>query len=283
MKKNLLIGLVAVSALGLVACGGKKMKSVELKSDVDSVSYAIGSQNADQMLTYLPMQGRLDTTKIDQFVKGILDGIYENDAEDAEYAFGKQIGSELKGSLKDAELVPGDSTLKVNKDAFVNGLVETLKKEGKFTSDDAAEYVKNFFADYQKKSHADYIAKQEAFLIENAKNDSVKVTESGLQYKVITVGNGEIAGENTTVKVNYRGTLIDGTEFDSSYSRNEPFEFNTSGGVIPAWLEASKMMPIGSKWIIYCPAELAYGERETGKIPAFSTLIFEIEMLEIVK
>ena len=283
MKKRLFMGLVALSALGLVAWNNsKKAKKVELKSDIDSVSYAIGVQNADQMLTYFPMQGRLDTTNIDQFIKGFLDGVYDT-TEDPEYAFGKQVGSEMKENLKDANLIPNDSTLKVNKDAFVNGLIETLNKKGAFSSEEAVEYTNKFFESYQKKSHADYIAKQEKFLEENKQDSLVKVTESGLQYKVITEGNGEIPGENMTVKVNYRGTLIDGTEFDSSYKRNEPFEFNTSGGVIPAWLEASKMMPVGSKWIIYCPAELAYGGREAGQIPAFSTLIFEIEMLEIVK
>jgi FKBP-type peptidyl-prolyl cis-trans isomerase FklB len=122
----------------------------------------------------------------------------------------------------------------------------------------------------------------EKFLAENAKKEGVKTTESGLQYKVIKEGKGAIPTETSTVKVHYKGTLVDGTEFDSSYNRNEPTSFRANQ-VIKGWTEALTMMPVGSKWELYIPQELAYGARETGDIKPFSTLIFEVELLEIEK
>ena len=124
--------------------------------------------------------------------------------------------------------------------------------------------------------------KEEKFLAANAKKEGVQVSASGLQYKVITKGTGEIPTASQKVKVNYRGTLIDGTEFDSSYKRKQPSTF-ACNQVIKGWTEALTMMPVGSKWMIYIPQELAYGDRESGKIPPFSALVFEVELLEIVK
>ena len=118
---------------------------------------------------------------------------------------------------------------------------------------------------------------------ENKTKEGVITTESGLQYKVIKAGNGEIPTKESSVKVNYKGTLIDGTEFDSSYKRNAPATFRADQ-VIKGWTEALTMMPVGSKWELYIPQEMAYGSRETGGlIKPFSTLIFEVELLEIEK
>ena len=122
----------------------------------------------------------------------------------------------------------------------------------------------------------------EAFLKANAKKDSVQTTPSGLQYKVLVAGTGEKPKATDRVKVNYEGHLIDGTEFDSSYKRNQPATF-ACNQVIKGWTEALTMMPVGSKWEIYVPQELGYGAREAGKIPPLSTLIFTVELLEIVK
>ena len=107
-------------------------------------------------------------------------------------------------------------------------------------------------------------------------------TESGLCYKVITKGKGATPTATDRVKVHYRGTLIDGTEFDSSYSRNEPTVF-AANRVIAGWTEALTMMPVGSKWMLYIPQELAYGSENKGTIKPFSALVFEVELLEIEK
>ena len=121
-----------------------------------------------------------------------------------------------------------------------------------------------------------------AFLDSIAQTEGVVKTESGLCYKVITKGKGAIPTNTDKVKVHYRGTLIDGTEFDSSYSRNEPTTFRANQ-VIAGWTEALTMMPVGSKWMLYIPQELAYGSRDMGTIKPFSTLVFEVELLEIEK
>jgi len=127
------------------------------------------------------------------------------------------------------------------------------------------------------------LAEGEKFLAENKTKEGVKTTASGLQYKVIEEGEGPSPKAGDTVTVHYRGTLVDGTEFDSSYAREEPATFSLTG-VIPGWTEALQLMKKGSKWVLYIPAELAYGERGAGnRIPPNSTLIFEVELLSSQK
>ena len=121
-----------------------------------------------------------------------------------------------------------------------------------------------------------------AFLEENAKRPEITVTESGLQYEVITTGEGDKPTAESTVRVDYHGTLINGTVFDSSYERGQPAEFPV-GGVIKGWTEALQMMPAGTKWRLYVPHDLAYGERGAGAaIAPYSTLVFDVELHEII-
>jgi FKBP-type peptidyl-prolyl cis-trans isomerase FklB len=120
------------------------------------------------------------------------------------------------------------------------------------------------------------------FLEENGQREGIVTTESGLQYEILTVGNGDMPTSASTVRTNYHGTLINGEVFDSSYERGQPAEFPV-GGVIKGWTEALTMMPVGSKWRLYVPHDLAYGEQGAGgAIGPFSTLIFDIELLDIV-
>jgi FKBP-type peptidyl-prolyl cis-trans isomerase len=136
-----------------------------------------------------------------------------------------------------------------------------------------AEFIKNMGEDNLKQG--------EAFLAENAKKEGVKVTDSGLQYKVITAGKGDSPTRDSQVSVHYRGTLLDGTEFDSSYRRGQPAEFGVTQ-VIPGWTEALLMMQEGDKWEVYIPANLAYGAGGAGReIGPNATLIFEIELLDV--
>ena len=131
--------------------------------------------------------------------------------------------------------------------------------------------------------YKDYIEQNEAFLAKNKGKAGVTTTASGLQYEVIKMGTGAKPTAQNTVKVHYVGTLIDGTEFDSSVKRNEPATFPVSG-VIPGWTEALQLMPVGSKFKLYLPTAIAYGATGAGEvIKPFSTLIFEVELLEIVK
>jgi FKBP-type peptidyl-prolyl cis-trans isomerase FklB len=138
-------------------------------------------------------------------------------------------------------------------------------------------------AEQDKILYKDYIAENEAFLARNKEKTGVSVTPSGLQYEVIKMGTGPKPTQDNTVKVHYVGTLIDGTEFDSSVKRNEPAQFPVSG-VIAGWTEALQLMPVGSKFKLYIPENLAYGANQAGDlIKPFSTLVFEVELLEIVQ
>jgi FKBP-type peptidyl-prolyl cis-trans isomerase FklB len=138
-------------------------------------------------------------------------------------------------------------------------------------------------AEANKVLYKDYIKENEDFLSKNKEKTGVTVTPSGLQYEVIKMGNGPKPTAESTVKVHYVGTLIDGTEFDSSIKRGEPAQFPVSG-VIPGWTEALQLMPVGSKFKLYLPEILAYGSAGAGdQIKPYSTLIFEVELLEIVQ
>jgi FKBP-type peptidyl-prolyl cis-trans isomerase FklB len=138
-------------------------------------------------------------------------------------------------------------------------------------------------AEQDKLLYKDYIAQNEEFLAKNKDKAGVTVTPSGLQYEVIKMGTGNKPTANNTVKVHYVGTLIDGTEFDSSITRGEPAQFPVSG-VISGWTEALQLMPVGSKFKLYIPQNLAYGASKAGDvIKPFSTLVFEVELLEIVQ
>ena len=138
-------------------------------------------------------------------------------------------------------------------------------------------------AELNKETFKDKIAENDAFLAKNKERQGVTVTPSGLQYEVITMGTGPKPTAENTVKVHYTGTLIDGTEFDSSVKRGQPAEFPVSG-VIPGWTEALQLMPVGSKFKVYIPESIAYGATGAGEIiKPFSTLIFEVELLEIMK
>lgn len=138
-------------------------------------------------------------------------------------------------------------------------------------------------AEQDKLLYKDYIAENEAYLAKNKEKTGVSVTPSGLQYEVIKMGTGPKPTQDNTVKVHYSGTLIDGTEFDSSIKRNEPAQFPVSG-VITGWTEALQLMPVGSKFKLYIPENLAYGASQASDlIKPFSTLVFEVELLEIVQ
>jgi FKBP-type peptidyl-prolyl cis-trans isomerase FklB len=156
------------------------------------------------------------------------------------------------------------------------------------------EMAKNFIIAYvsgrqaqqleaEKGAYKDYIEENEAFLAKNSERPGVIVTPSGLQYEVITMGSGPKPTTSSTVKVHYVGKLIDGTEFDSSVKRNQPAQFPLSG-VIPGWTEGLQLMPVGSKFRLFIPENLAYGAKGAGDvIKPFSVLIFDVELLEIVK
>ena len=175
----------------------------------------------------------------------------------------------------------------INKDFFLAGFISGVTKKGLLMQPMEAHQLvetlmEEIYTERLELQFGDNRRQGVAFLDSIAATEGVVKTESGLCYKVITKGKGAVPTNTDKVKVHYRGTLIDGTEFDSSYSRNEPTTFRANQ-VIAGWTEALTMMPVGSKWMLYIPQELAYGTRNMGTIKPFSTLIFEVELLEIEK
>ena len=180
-------------------------------------------------------------------------------------------------------------SIDVDPDIFMKGFKDALSGNKSLLSDDIIKESMAVFQDEIMKKHEDELKKAaaqnkkegEAFLAENKKKEGVVTLASGLQYKVIKEGDGKSPKETDTVTVNYQGTFIDGTEFDSSYKRNQPATFQVNG-VIPGWTEALQLMKAGSKWQLYIPAGLAYGEQGAGRvIGPNTTLIFDVELLSI--
>jgi FKBP-type peptidyl-prolyl cis-trans isomerase FklB len=166
------------------------------------------------------------------------------------------------------------------KDGIAGGALKMTDEEMQATMTAFIQSVRDKMQAKEKTAGADNKAKGEAYLEANKKKDGWKVTASGLQYKVITSGTGDKPKATDTVITQYRGTTIDGTEFDSSYKRNEPAEFPVNA-VIPGWTEALQLMPVGSKWQLAIPASLAYGESAPPEIGPDSVLLFDVELVGI--
>ena len=287
--KKVSIFMAIAAAASLASCTAQAPKA-NLKTDIDSLSYSIGMAQTQGLKGYLTGRLDVDTAYMAEFIKGLNEGANKTSKKDIAYMAGLQIGQQISNQMMkgiNQELFAGDSTKTISKDNFLAGFIAgTLEKGGVMTMEAAQEYTRTAMETIKAKAmeekYADNKAAGEKFLAENKAKEGVKTTESGLQYKVITEGKGEIPADTCKVKVNYKGTLIDGTEFDSSYKRNEPSTFRANQ-VIKGWTEALTMMPVGSKWELYIPQELAYGSRESGQIKPFSTLIFEVELLGIEK
>ena len=287
--KKVSIFMAIAAAASLASCTAQAPKA-NLKSDLDSLSYSIGMAQTQGLKGYLTGRLDVDTAYMAEFIKGLNEGANKTSKKDIAYMAGLQIGQQISNQMMkgiNQELFAGDSTKTISKDNFLAGFIAgTLEKGGVMTMEAAQEYTRTAMETIKAKAmeekYADNKAAGEKFLAENKAKEGVKTTESGLQYKVITEGKGEIPADTCKVKVNYKGTLIDGTEFASSYKRNEPATFRANQ-VIKGWTEALTMMPVGSKWELYIPQELAYGSRESGQIKPFSTLIFEVELVGIEK
>ena len=236
--------------------------------------------------------GRLgvDTTYMDEFIKGLNEGANAgDDKKKAAYYAGIQIGQQISSQMVKGinhELFGDDSTKTISLKNFMAGFVAgTTGKDALMTVDSASvvaqTMMRSIKAKLMEKEFGPNKKAGEDFLKANAKKEGVVTLPSGLQYKVLKEGKGALPKDTSRVKVHYEGRTIDGKVFDSSYKRGEATDFRANQ-VIPGWTEALTHMPAGSTWEVYIPQELAYGERQQGAdIKPFSTLIFKIELLEV--
>ena len=220
----------AIASLAIACNQQSNNQSVSLTNQVDSTSFAIGVNVAENLGKNIAQQ--FEEVNLDLLKAGLNAGIDTNNK------------SEISGAV-------------------------------------AEQIIEEFFKSKQELTAKKAQGEGAAFLAENAKREGVISLESGLQYEILTEGNGQIPTINDKITAHYHGTLIDGTVFDSSVDRGEPASFPVNG-VIAGWTEALQIMPVGSKWKLYIPSDLAYGERGAGQIIGpYSTLIFEVELLSI--
>ena len=254
-----------------------KVKTVVLGSLNDSVNYAFGYLNGNEVAQYVfAMDSTGEMRK--EFIAYINKGLSSNVNNPQIVNMGEQIGKSIKAQEEQGLI--GEPSLATDfaliKQGFINGL---LGYEKQMNGEEAGEYIQNTMNTIK---YGDTKEEGEQFLAENALREGVITTTSGLQYEVLKMGKGKKPIATDNVKVHYHGTLIDGTVFDSSVDRGEPITFGLTQ-VIAGWTEALQLMPVGSKFKLYIPQQLGYGSQQAGSIPPYSTLIFEVELLGIEK
>ena len=282
MKKYLMTALVLVASASLFTASAAKKKNVKkvtpvvLATESDSLSYAAGVHATRGLIPFIQQSYKVDTAYMADFIRGYEEAIAKaNTPQGTAYIVGMQIAQ-----MVNQRILPGTrEELKSAKDSidaamFSRGFVAALANDTTlFSVKKAGEFKTQILAGAGEK-----------FLAANAKKPGVKVLPSGLQYKVIKAGQGEVPKATDEVEVIYEGRLIDGTVFDatSKHGGAKTDKFR-AGNLIKGWTEALTTMPVGSKWQIYIPYELAYGERQAGQIPPYSTLVFDLELVSIVK
>lgn len=311
--KKVVLSIMLVAAMGFISVYAQKKAGATktaptktnlpmpvLKTELDSISYAFGVNMASQGLEqYMKQLGVISDSatqasndkNLDLFIKGIKESLAAKPESDA-YFKGVGVGSQMTQMISGYSESIGLEKGKINMAVFVSALETSLKKGDLLIPNSQEVFEAKTNAGQQKAQakkdeelktkYSEEIAAGEKFLAENKLVQGVVTLPSGLQYKVITEGTGAKPTASDRVKVHYHGTLLDGTVFDSSKDRGEPITFGVTQ-VIPGWTEALQLMPVGSKWMVYIPYSLAYGSREMGQIKPFSTLTFEVELLEIVE
>lgn len=288
--KKFILGVAALAAITMGFSSCNKAPKAELKSETDSLAYSYGMTTSRGLKEYL-VRLEVDTTKnMDAFIKGFLKATKDMSDEEKAEMVGAQIGQQVMQQMMphfESLVQDGDTTKVFNKNDYLAGFVAGVMEDSKImTAEEAATYAETvqnrMVSEKAAAKYGDYRKANEAFLAENAKKAGVTTTASGLQYEVLKAGTGVKPTAASVVKVHYHGTLIDGTVFDSSVERKEPATFGVSE-VIKGWTEALQLMPVGSKWRLYIPQELAYGPAEQGAIKPFSTLIFDVELISIEK
>ena len=242
MRKTIKLSLIAASVLALTACNQEAKKEQQVDVKLDTV------------------------------------------AQQQAYGIGASVGNFLNKDLADKKEIG----IELDQALLMRGFEDALAGNAKIDEEKIREVLTALDESVRTKQEEKAKVESEKskvegekYLADNAKKEGVMVTESGLQYEVLEEGEGASPSAEDEVKVHYRGTLLDGTEFDSSYARNEPAQFPLNR-VIPGWTEGVQLMKEGAKYRFHIPSELAYGERATGSITPNSTLIFDVELLEVI-
>ena len=279
---------MALAAATFVGCGNSTPKA-NLKTDIDTMSYALGLSQTQGLRDYIVMRLGVDTAYIDEFIRGLNDGVNAgDDKKKTAYYAGIQIGQQVGGMMIKGinhEVFGEDSTKTISMKNYMAAFITGVKgEEGLMTLDQAAYTAQRLMQEIKAKSmeeqYGDNKKAGEKFLAENKKKAGVVTLPSGVQYKVIKEGKGEMPKDTSLVEVNYEGRTLEGKVFDSSYKRKESAKMRANQ-VIKGWSEALTHMPEGSVWDVYIPQELAYGPRQQGAdIKPFSVLIFKIELIK---
>ena len=286
--KKFIFAAVAIAAIMFTSCDNTNVKA-DLNNNVDSLTNFLGIAQSDGLKNYMKMQLQVDSIYTNDFIKGMIEGATaKEDPKQEAYMKGLTVGKQVKDMAENlsSEVYADDSTKKVPVKNLLAGIIAGLKGEASMTPDSAyGEFEKRrkpLQTAALERKFANEKAANEKFLADNAKKEGVKVLPSGLQYKVLKEGTGALPTDTSTVKCLYEGRLIDGTVFDSNTEEGrDPFEVNLGmPRVIPGWVEALKLMPAGSKWEVYIPQNLGYGQQDMGQIKPFSSLIFTIEVLK---
>ena len=297
MALVLMIGSVSVGASSLAKKKDKKIKKqnkeiVVLNNKCDSLSYTGGMTVTKGLMDYLVRGMRVDTAYMSDILKGFKETIKASEQQKKQmqaYFAGTQVADMLLNKI-----IPGvskdfkDTPDSIKTSMLIAGFTAALEGDTSiYKLEDAEEYFKEIrnkdVAVREEKVYKSNRIAGEKFLAENAKKPGVVSLRDGLQYKIITKGNGVVPTKNDKVVVKYEGRLIDGKIFDSSYKRNPQTSTFRPTDVIKGWTEILTMMPVGSKWEVYIPQELAYGSRKAGIINPFSALIFVVELVDIEK
>jgi FKBP-type peptidyl-prolyl cis-trans isomerase FklB len=300
MRKLTLLALVLVAGAIATPAAAKKKKDkkkpaveqlqpVQLLTGSDSVSYAAGVNATEGLLPFLQQQMHVDTAYMDDFIRGLNEALaMKDDPRQTAFRAGQNIAEQLQ-----QRMLPGmkrdftDTPDSLSENLFFQGFLHALRGDtAHFSSTQASS---KYFQMKQKQNreakterlYGDNRRQGEQFLADNAKKEGVVTLPSGLQYKVLTQGTGPTPKATDKVQVHYEGRLVDGTVFDASKKHGDKPATFEANRVIKGWTEALTLMPVGSKWQLYIPYNLAYGERDMGNIKPFSALIFDVELIGI--
>ena len=301
MKKAFVIALAALVAGASfnAALADKKKKKKEqqqtqvevpapvvLANGSDSLSYVAGWMMTGGLLEYVQQQLKVDTAYMADFVRGFNEAVAQtNDPHEVALRAGRQIAGQVRNNMlvriKQEYTNTPDSIVE---QVLFRGFTDALSGDTTVMNAQQADKMMRQKQQYNQQARTARLTKAgRDFLAQNAKKEGVITTPSGLQYQVLRQGDGQVPQKTDKVRVHYEGRLIDGTVFDASSKHGtEPASFRPDQ-VIRGWTEALTMMPVGSKWRLFIPQELGYGERQAGNIPPYSTLIFDVELVSIEK